>query len=207
MSIASIRYCAVAAVFLAMTSGRAHAEDVSPEEASIPQPAPPTGAVFVDPAGFLIFGPTLGVELSLGQYSVVAYGRWLDAGLVARSLFESSTDKFTFSYGGGLKGRYYLQGGLVGPHVGVAVEALKTRTESHTDKIATNNVIVVPQIEGGYHVAFGRFFAGAALGIGYVLQASKSVVDIDGGNQAKNFEAKDYSTIYGSASLDLGLLF
>jgi hypothetical protein len=206
MSIAAIRFCAIASAFLALAATPARAEASSPAEAPIPQAAP-AGAVFVDPVGFLIFGPTLGAEIGLGQYSVVAYGRWLNAGVLARSLFESSTDKFTFSYGGGLKGRYYLNGGLMGPHVGVAVEALKTRTENHSDKVATNNVIVVPEIEGGYHVAFGRFFAGAALGIGYVLQASKSVVNIDGGTQANNFEAKDYSTIYGSAGVDLGVLF
>lgn len=206
MSITALRFCAVSTVLLALATSRAHAQDAAPAEAPASQPAP-AGAVFVDPVGFLLFGPTLGAELSLGQYSVVAYGRWLDAGLVARSLFESSTDTFTFSYGGGLKGRYYFNGGLLGPHMGVAVEVLKTRTESKTDKIATNNVIVVPEIEGGYRVGFGRFFAGAALGIGYALQASKGVVNIDGGDRAKNFEAKDYSTIYGSANLDLGLLF
>jgi hypothetical protein len=205
--LAVARSCAVACVFLALAANRVQAQDAAPAEAAQTPAAPANGAVFVDPAGFVLFGPTLGAEVALGRYSLVAYGRWLNAGLMAKSLFESATDKFTFSYGGGLKGRYYFGEGLLGPHVGVAVEALKTRTESHTDKIATNNVVVVPEIEGGYRVGFGRFFAGAALGIGYVVQASRSIDDIDGGNHAKDFDAKDYSTLYGTASLDLGLFF
>ena len=169
--------------------------------------APPTGSAFVDPLGFLLFGPTLGAELGLGQYSVLAYGRWLDGGLLAKSMFESSTDKFTFSYGAGLKGRYYFGSGLLGPHVGVAFEALKTRTENHVDKIATSNLVLVPEIEGGYRLGFGRFFVGATVGVGYALQVSKQIDNIDGGNQAGSYTAKDYSTIYGSANLDVGLLF
>lgn len=170
-------------------------------------PAEAAGSVFVDPAGFLLFGPTVGIEVGLGQYSVIAYGRWLNGGLLAKSLFESDTDRFTFSYGGGLKGRYYLGPGLVGPHLGVAIEALKSRTENHTDKIATSNVIVVPEVEAGYRASYGRFYLGAAIDLGYAIQSSKSVANIDGGNQAANFEPEDYSTVYGSASLDFGLLF
>lgn len=202
---AVIRVCTVLSAFLALTASRAHADDAVPPAASAP--APSTGTIFVDPVGFLLFGPTVGAEIGIGKYSVVAYGRWLDAGVLARRLFETSSDKFAFSYGGGLKGRYYLQPGLLGPHVGIAVEALKTRTESATDKVATKNFVIVPEIEGGYRVAFGRFFAGAALAIGYALQVSKSVENINGGTQARNFEAEDFSTIYGSANLDVGLLF
>jgi hypothetical protein len=204
-------------VVVLLAAGAARADETATTDAPAPatDAAPITttalpaanGSVFVDPAGFLLFGPTAGVEVALGQYSVIAYGRWLDGGLLAKSLFESDTDKFTFSYGGGLKGRYYFGPGLVGSHVGVAVEALKTRTENHTDKVATNNVIVVPEVEAGYRVGFGRFYLGAALGVGYAIQASKSVVNIDGGSRAASFEAKDYSTVYGSANLDLGLLF
>jgi hypothetical protein len=200
-----------------LAAGAAHADEPAASDAPAPATAaaPGTtdvasavsGSVFVDPAGFLLFGPTAGAEVALGQYSVIAYGRWLNGGLLAKSLFESDTDKFTFSYGGGVKGRYYFSPGLLGPHLGVALEALKTRTEDHTDKIATNNLIVVPEVEAGYRVGFGRFYLGVALGVGYAIQASKNVVNIDGGNQAANFEAKDYSTVYGSANLDLGLLF
>jgi hypothetical protein len=190
-----------------LAAGPVLAEEAGDTPTPIVAPAPPNGSAFVDPLGFLLFGPTLGAELGLGQYSVLAYGRWLDGGLLAKSVFESSTDKFTFSYGAGLKGRYYFGSGLLGPHVGVAFEALKTRTENHVDKIATNNLVLVPEIEGGYRLGFGRFFLGATVGVGYALQVSKKVDNIDGGNQAGNYTAKDYSTIYGSANLDVGLLF
>jgi len=66
---------------------------------------------------------------------------------------------------------------------------------------------LVPEVEGGYRVGFGRFFVGATIGLGYAIQASSSVDNINGGHQAQYYVAKDYSTIYGSASLDLGLLF
>ena len=197
----------LAAALLLLVPGAVRAEEAESGATPVVPAAPPKGSVFADPLGFLLFGPTLGVELGLGQYSAVAYGRWLDGGLLAKSLFESSTDKFTFSYGAGLKGRYYFAQGLVGPHVGVALEALKTRTENHTDRIATSNLVLVPEIEGGYRLGFGRFFVGGALGVGYALQVSSRIDNIDGGNQAGNYTAKDYSTIYGSANLDVGLLF
>lgn len=198
---------ACAATITMLAAGPALAEEAGDTPTPIVASAPPNGSAFVDPLGFLLFGPTLGAELGLGQYSVLAYGRWLDGGLLAKSVFESGTDKFTFSYGAGLKGRYYFGSGLLGPHVGVAFEALKTRTENHVDKIATNNLVLVPEVEGGYRLGFGRFFIGATVGVGYALQVSKRIDNIDGGNLAGNYTAKDYSTIYGSASLDVGLLF
>jgi hypothetical protein len=198
---------ACAASITMLAAGPVLAEEAGDTPTPIVASAPPNGSAFVDPLGFLLFGPTLGAELGLGQYSVLAYGRWLDGGLLAKSVFESSTDKFTFSYGAGFKGRYYFGSGLLGPHVGVAFEALKTRTENHVDKIATNNLVLVPEIEGGYRLGFGRFFVGATVGVGYALQVSKRIDNIDGGNQAGNYTAKDYSTIYGSANLDVGLLF
>jgi hypothetical protein len=197
------------AISLALVAGSVHADDAGEGAAAVPAAAtaPARGSAFVDPLGFLLFGPTLGAELGFGRYSVVAYGRWLDGGLLAKSLFESDTDKFTFSYGAGLKGRYYFAEGLVGPHIGVVCEVLKTRTENRTEKVATNNLVLVPELEGGYRFGFGRFFVGGTVGVGYALQVGKSVVNIEGGNRAQSFEAKDYSTIYGSANLDLGLLF
>ena len=204
---APILQVCVAAATVSLASGSARAEAAAPSTAAAESTTPAKGSAFVDPLGFLLFGPTLGAELGLGQYSVVGYGRWLDGGLVAKSLFESSTDKFTFSYGAGLKGRYYFGRGLVGLHVGVAFEALKTRTQNHSDHIATNNLVLVPEIEGGYRLGFGSFFVGGTLGVGYAAQISSIIDNIDGGDQASRFTAKDYSTIYGSANLDFGLLF
>lgn len=169
--------------------------------------ASPTGAVFVDPLGLALFGPTLGAELSFGQFSAIAYGRWLNAGLLAHQLFLNDNDNFAFSYGAGLKGRYYFQPGLIGPHLGVAFELLRSRTTNDVSNVAVNNTIIVPELEGGYRYGFGSFFIGVAGGVGYAYQASSSVENINGDSQAQFYEAADVSTIYGSANLDLGLFF
>jgi hypothetical protein len=199
---------AVALALLLSGSARAdEAGDAAAPAGPDTTPAPATGSAFVDPLGFLLFGPTLGAELGLGQYSVLAYGRWLDGGLLAKSMFESDTEKFVFSWGAGAKGRYYFRPGLVGPHVGVAVEVLRTRIENRTDRVAVNNLILVPEVEGGYRLGFGRFFVGATLAVGYAVQVAKNVENIAGGTQAGNYYAKDVSTIYGTGNLDLGLRF
>jgi hypothetical protein len=190
------------------TAGGEEESPVAPPAVASPAPAPSSnGSVFVDPLGFLLFGPTVGAEVGFGQYSVLAYGRWLDSGVVAKALFESDTDKFTFSYGAGLRGRYYLRDGLVGPHMGVALEVLKTRTENTRDRIATSNLVLVPELEAGYRLGFGSFFVGGTIGVGYAAQVSSQIDNINGGNQAASYQAEDYSTIYGSANLDVGLLF
>jgi len=195
-----------------LAAGATQAEEAGDTPAPVEAPAaaavPSRGSVFFDPLGFLLFGPTAGAEVGFGQYSVLAFGRWFDGGLLARSMFTSSTtSEPAFSYGAGLKGRYYFRSGLLGPHFGLAFEVLKTRGEDHVEKIATNNVVLVPEIEGGYRLGFGRFYLGATGSLGYALQVKKSVDNIDGGDQAQYYEAKDYSTFYGSASLDVGLLF
>lgn len=208
MKCAPIRTMVLPAVFACLLfSGSARADDPAPSPAPAVGDEPARGAIFVDPLGFLLFGPTLSAEVGFDQYSVVAYGRWLNAGLLARALFESSTDKFTFSPGAGLKGRYYFTERLVGTHVGVAVELLKTRTENHTDHVATKNTVLVPEAEIGYRRTYGKLFVGGTLGIGYAAQISNSVENIEGGSNANRFEPKSYSTIYGSANLDVGFLF
>jgi hypothetical protein len=169
--------------------------------------AGPSGSVFVDPLGFLLFGPTVGIEIGVNQISAIAYGRWLNAGVLTHSLFLNAGDTFAFSFGAGLKGRYYFSPNLVGPHVGLACELLKSRTENNLDLVATNNWIVVPELEGGYRFGFGRFYVDGSAAFGYAVQASKSVENINGGSSANNFNASDISTVYGSASIDLGLFF
>lgn len=208
----SSRYFGVLlATVLPLGAGPARAQEPAAtgdaQAPAVTETPPDHGAVMADPLGFLLFGPTVGVELALGRYSVLAYGRWLDAGVLAKSMFEDASNKFRFSYGGGLKGRYYSGPGLTRTHVGIALEVLKTRMDNDTDRVATKNLVLVPEIEGGYRFAFGRFFVDGALGLGYALQVSKSMVNINGGTQANLYEAKDVSTIYGSASVDFGVLF
>ena len=87
------------------------------------------GSVFIDPLGFLLFGPTLGVELGANRLSATLYGRWLNAGVLAKSLFLEDADSFAFSYGAGLRGRYFLRGQFAGTarRVGPRVRAFDRR--------------------------------------------------------------------------------
>ena len=192
-----------AALLFTLAGGSVRAEDDATGTAPIASPAassaPANGSVFVDPLGFLLFGPTVGAEIGLGQYSILAYGRWLDGGLLTKSTFESASGSFTRSYGVGAKGRYYFSRGLLGAHVGVAFEILKTQAEERVCNYPTSTLFWVPEAEGGYRFGFGRFFVGATIAIGYAVQAASSV--------EQYCVAKDYSTVYGSANLDLGLLF
>ncbi len=168
-----------------------------------------SAAVFVDPAGLLLFGPTLGGELALGKASLTLYGRWLDGGYVAGKLFpdEDDGEEFAFSYGVGLKGRFYLEGDLQGPFGGVALEFLRTRIEHEDRRIATNAQYIVPQLEGGYRHPWGAFFIGGAGAVGYALELDDSVENIDGGTDADLYEVEDASTVYGSVAVELGLRF
>ena len=177
-----------------------------------PSPTSPEASVhhgsgFVDPLGFLLFGPRIGVELGTGHIAGALYGRWFDGGLLSRSLFLKQNDKFAFSYGAGLRGRYYFSDGMDGVHVGFAMEYLRTRIENARNLIATNSTYVVPHAEAGYRMTFGQFYAGAAAALGYALRASANVENLPGGSAASSYAASNESTFYGSASLDLGVYF
>jgi|WetSurMetagenome_2_1015567.scaffolds.fasta_scaffold108548_3 hypothetical protein len=165
------------------------------------------GSIFLDPFGFLIISPTIGAEIGFRQFSVIAYGRWLYVGVLAKSMFLKKDNAFGLSYSFGFKGRYYLRPGLIGPHLGFEVEFLNTRVEDKVLLVATNNSIFLPKIEGGYRFKIMRFYVDASAGIGYGIQTSKNVENINEGHHAQNFEAVDASAIYGSASLDVGILF
>jgi hypothetical protein len=165
------------------------------------------GSVFVDPLGFALFGPRLGLEAGAGHFSGALTARWFNAGLLARSLFAKGDDELAFGYGVGLRGRYYLNEGLEGAHLGVAVEYLHSRVENQPRLIATNSSYLVPYAEVGYRLAFGRVYADASAGVGYALRLSGGVENLPGGASASLYEASDESSIYGTASLDLGVLF
>lgn len=167
-----------------------------------------SGAVFVDPAGLLLFGPTVGAELGFGHLSAGLYGRWLDGGVVARELFvDQEGESFAFSYGIGLRGRYYLDADLRGLFGGLAIEYLRTRLENESARIVTTNQLLVPQLEGGYRHSFGRFFLGGGAAVGYALQLSGKVDNLPGGTDANLFEPEDTSTIYGTLLVEVGLFF
>lgn len=180
------------------------------EEAPLPTSSDASahhGSGFVDPLGFLLFGPCVGVEAGAGHMAGVLYGRWFDGGLVSHSMFLKQDDKFAFSYGVGLRGRYYLSDGMQGVHFGLALEYLHTRVENDSDLTATNSSYFVPYAEAGYRMPFGRFYAGLAAAVGYALRASGNVENLPGGHAANDYSASNQSTVYGSASLDLGVYF
>ena len=165
------------------------------------------GSVFVDPLGFAVFGPRLGVEAGAGHFSGALQARWFNAGLLSHSLFAKGDDKLAFSYGVGLRGRYYLPEGLEGTHLGIAAEYLHSRTENQPAMVATSSSYFVPYAEVGYRLAFGRVYADASAGVGYAFRLSGSVENLPGGTAANLYTASDESSIYGTASLDLGITF
>ena len=165
------------------------------------------GSAFVDPLGFALFGPRLGVEAGAGHFSGAVSARWFNAGLLAHSLFAKGDDKLAFGYGVGLRGRYYLPEGLEGVHLGVTVEYLHSRVENQPLLIATNSSYFVPYAEVGYRLAWGRVYADASAGVGYALRLTSGVENLPGGTSASSYDVSDESSVYGTASLDLGVFF
>lgn|GEM_PF-1705277 len=173
-----------------------------------PAPAVHHGSVFVDPLGFLLFGPTVGVEVAANRFSATLYGRWLSAGVLANKLFLEGADSFAFSYGAGLRGRYFLLDNLQGPHAGLGLEFVHSTVDNTPALVATKSSYLVPTIEGGYRLPLGSsLYLGGAAAVGYAFQLSSSVENLSGGSDAGLYGVKDQSTIYGSASLELGVYF
>lgn len=208
LSLAS--FCAVvvsAQLALAEESESAPAAGERKAEAAHADAAERHGSAFVDPLGFAVFGPRLGVEAGAGHLSVALQARWFNAGLLAHSLFAKGDDKLAFSYGLGLRGRYYLPEGLEGVHLGLAAEYLHSRTENQPALVATSSSYFVPYAEVGYRLAVGRVYADASAGVGYAFRLSGSIENLPGGTSANLYVASDESSIYGTASLDLGVSF
>lgn len=164
-------------------------------------------SVFVDPLGFALFGPTLGVELGKDHWAGSAYGRWLDGGALARAMFPNSEENFAFSYGAALRGRYYLDPDLAGLHFGAGAELLWSTIENPGYQVVSKSTYLVPFGEVGYRLQFGRFYGGAAAALGYAIELSRGLENMPGGTRADELVTTDRSTVYGSASLELGLFF
>lgn len=166
------------------------------------------GSVYLDPLGLLLFGPTMGVEGGLGHVTGLVSARWLNMGLLAHSLFLNQGDSFDFSWGVGAGGRYYLWTGMTGPYAGARFEYIATRVENAASLVVTSSGYAVPQIEGGYRLPFGNmFYAGATAAVGYAFKVSGSVDNLPGGMNASLYTSADRSSVYGTASLELGVLF
>jgi hypothetical protein len=196
----------VAAVTFATRLARADEEAPSTGVVSSPAPAR-NGSAFVDPLGFLMFGPRVGVEAGGNRLTGAVYGRWFDGGLLSHSLFLREGDDFAFSWGAGLRGRYYFSEGQSGIHAGAGAEYIRTRIETPGVLIAANSTYLVGYVEGGYRLPLGRFYAGLAAALGYAARLSAEVVNLPGGNAASSYAATNKSSIYGTGSLELGVFF
>jgi hypothetical protein len=165
------------------------------------------GSVFVDPLGFALFGPRLGVEVGHRHISAALYGRWFSPGLLGHSLFLKTDDEFGFSYGVGVRGRWYFGHNLDRFHLGLAAEYLHTRVENKVSLIGTDSGYLVPYVEAGYRICWGRFYLDPSAGIGYAGRLSSKAENLRGGDPRRDLTVVNESTVYGTASLDLGILF
>jgi hypothetical protein len=181
------------------------APDARAEEA--PPPVERHGSLFVDPLGLVMFGPRAGIEAGGSHVTVALTGRWFDAGLLSHALFLKQGDDFGFSWGAGLRGRYYADEGQSGLHGGAGAEVLHTRIETKADLIAAVSTYVIPSVEGGYRLARGRVYGDLAAAVGYAARASGHVENLPGGDRAATFQAQNKSSAYAAASLELGLFF
>lgn len=196
------------ALVLAARSARADDESSTPVAAAETSAAPERhGSAYVDPFGFLMFGPRVGVDAGGAHLTGGLYGRWFSPGLLAHSLFLKEGDSFAFSYGVGTRVRYYLGEGQRGFHAGAGAEYLRTRVENQANLIASISGYVVPYAEAGYRLAFDRFYGGASALVGYAARLSGTVENLAGGNNAGSFQASNKSSVYGSAALELGVFF
>jgi hypothetical protein len=165
------------------------------------------GSIFADPLGFAIFGPRIGIEGGGSRVAAAVYGRWFNAGLLSHSLFINSGDDFDFSYGVGVRGRYYAADDMSGWLGGIGVEYIWARAETPSAQILTKSAYVVPQIEVGYRVPLGAWYAGASGGVGYAFKTSGSIEDLPGGTNASLYQVLDKSSVYGTVNVELGVYF
>jgi hypothetical protein len=165
------------------------------------------GSAFVDPLGFALFGPRIGAEAGGNHICGALYARWFSPGLLSHSLFLHSNESFGFSYGIGLRGRYYLGANQSGWHAGLAAEYLHSRVEDQHVRIVTLSSYVVPYAEGGYRLPLGAFYGDVSAGLGYAARLSGDVENLPGGTAAGGYVASQQSSVYGTASLELGVYF
>jgi hypothetical protein len=180
---------------------------VRADEAASEAPAERHGSAFVDPLGFVMFGARLGVEAGSGHVTGALTARWFDGALLSRSLFLRSGDDFGFSWGAGLRGRYYFDDGQGGAHLGAGAEYLRTRIETKSALIAAISSYAIPYAEGGYRLVRGRFYGDAAAALGYAARLGGHVENLPGGTGAATYQVENKSSVYGALGLELGIFF
>lgn len=205
--------CAPSLAHAAETEANETAEEASEQvpasEGSQETPSRPAhhGAFYVDPLGFLLFGPSLGAEVALGPVGLGATFRWFTPGLLGKALFLTDDAKFTFSYGLGLNAQYYFLSSLAGPHVGLAAEFLHVAVKDESARYKTVSSYIVPQLQGGYRYGWRRWFIGGVAGVGYAARVSSKIEDLDTGEPPTSGYVENESSFYGTARLDLGVYF
>jgi hypothetical protein len=168
-----------------------------------------TANAHINILGPLQFGLSPALEVGTAHVGITAQFRWLNSGLLARSILPtSSSQTLAFSYGIGAYGRYYRKPGLTGFNIGGGVEYLSVHVED--DRIQRERYLsgwVVPQIVGGYRWRFGNLLLGAGASLGYAVSVSAKTEDMSGGADPVLLPVDDTAKPYGSAALDLGFFF
>jgi hypothetical protein len=162
--------------------------------------------VHVNVLGPLQFGLAPVLEVGSSRVSVLARARWMNPGLLSQTLPQAE-EELKFSYGGALGARYYFSPGLLGAHVGLWAELLRTRIEDTAEQEAYVSSVLVPQVEGGYRWAVGRLLLGVGATIGYAKSIGREVEDLSSGQDPVRNEVENVSRFYGSAAFDVGVFF
>lgn len=179
-----------------------------PEEIRPPAPSEPRyGSFFIDPLGFLTFGPAIGLEAGAGRVTVAVYGRWLSGGLVSNTALLGSGEHYDFSFGVGARFRFYFRDNLAGAHLGAAVEWLRTVVENDRLLLILTSNYLVPQLEGGYRWASDRVYLGLAGSVGYSARLFWKLDNQPGGQLASELIPVPVTAFFASAKLELGLFF
>jgi len=158
--------------------------------------------------GPLQFGLTPAVEVGGQQVSGLLRFRWMNPGLLSQALPNEDYQELAFSYGAAIGGRYYLNRGLSGVHVGVWAEYIRTRIEDvDVEREAYITNLIVPQADAGYRWRFGHLFVGLGAAVGYAIAFDKHTEDLSDGADPALRPVDFGSTIFGSAAFDVGYFF
>ncbi len=180
-----------------------------PDEIHLPEPAAPRyGSVFIDPLGFLTFGPVIGLEVGAGRAAGAIYGRWLSGGLVSNTTaLLGSGEAYDFSFGLGARFRFYFRDNLAGAHLGAAVEWLRTVVRNERLLLILTSNYLVPQFEGGYRWASDRVFLDLAGSVGGSARLFWKLENLPGGQLASSLYPTPITGFFASAKLELGVFF
>lgn len=195
-------------VLAPLVSRAAMADEGAPPVHVAPSPDAVVIDAHVNALGPLQFGLAPTIEVGRGHWAGLAYFRWLNSGLLARSLLPSRDhEELVFSYGVGAGPRYYFGQGLRGFNLGPTLEYLHVVVETDQEREAYVSSWLVPQLALGYRWKFGRFLLGLGASGGYALSLSARTEDLSGGADPIGFYADDTSRPFANANADIGFYF